>query len=949
MSLSKRHYSDSSIRSNLHVIDTPPSPAEVSLTRKQLALEIKLQQSSHDLLLLYQESQNWVAVSEVAQTLNTISKRIEQLKNQLLSLENGSVVSHPPLLESIREAESPVNLNNHSVDQQRAGSPVESVTNKEGQKEDTTGEAISEGAIKEEDKGLEQSESSCFDREEVKGEGVNKIISLNHTDPEGTSKQPLDHKDKECPLKLEEHTEHNTFTNKPVSEESPEQPHTEELPVPIWPVSDEQLNQLLVQDLQDQSAAEQPVVDDPLDTLEQPPSLEISSTPTTTDESFEPLITEEEFEEPVTDTQVDQSHTEETEFQEPIHTVALVPDEQLDRSVTVTPVQPVIVDSFDQSELPVIGDASFEESLEKLAALVDHIQIDLDIAEESLGDVQPDSNEEINPLEQNTEEEQQPISLEQDVLDSAVTPFSCKSRESSLEFEDAINDERDSAEISDDNSDNFFSPPESLEPLVSEDIHTHSDRPLEVSDPLEIDNIQDQPQLESATVELAKKEEDPVICSTNQAPQDTVATESLTHSTSSQTKEEEDPGNQVPDDLSTTDNTEASAVQTEEEVPIIISTQITAATAQDKQEEDFGSQVPDDVRTIENTVATDTASVPVLTDEEVPVIVSNKVTTATSQDTEEEISSNQIPDDLFTTENTVATVTASVPVLTVEEVPIIVSNKVTAAASQDTEEEILGNQIPDDLFTTENTEASVTTSENSPTISVPFATEEEVPSNQESSDSGDIELASTTTPVLTTPQSTEEDTPVIISNQVSYQSDEPPATSVHSPVASPLSKKEETPEIISANTEKEDTAPKHKMSEIAFTVKNFTNPSDNAMFYRVDILSYDVLFADPELLQHLPVLHSLENFLKLRKRLESIAKERETEAEIPNLIPQCNHMDTSIKNGNGVNEECEQFEKFLNQVVNDPKLGKEQVLVQFLSGREPSLSPPPTQESVTGI
>lgn len=102
MSGSKRHFGDSGpdlLQSNLPEFSEEQLSSRSGLLRCQLALEYKVLDTCKQLLHFYKESHNWVAVSQVAQSLITNSQRIAQLKEQLYS---GNT---PFLLNIIRESD----------------------------------------------------------------------------------------------------------------------------------------------------------------------------------------------------------------------------------------------------------------------------------------------------------------------------------------------------------------------------------------------------------------------------------------------------------------------------------------------------------------------------------------------------------------------------------------------------------------------------------------------------------------------------------------------------------------------------------------------------------------------------------------------------------------------------------------------------------------------------
>lgn len=65
-----------------HEPDLSSTPESKTL-RSQLSLELKLRQNCQDLLNLYKGTQDWAAVSQLAQSLITNSQRIAHLKEQL--------------------------------------------------------------------------------------------------------------------------------------------------------------------------------------------------------------------------------------------------------------------------------------------------------------------------------------------------------------------------------------------------------------------------------------------------------------------------------------------------------------------------------------------------------------------------------------------------------------------------------------------------------------------------------------------------------------------------------------------------------------------------------------------------------------------------------------------------------------------------------------------------
>ena len=109
MSLNRRHYSESGASARYHMDISLSGGGVDPILAKQLNLELKLHQYSQELLHLYKESQNWAAISQVAQTLVSSSARIRELKQRLRDLQDGLPLQLP-YLEKISESEARLSL-----------------------------------------------------------------------------------------------------------------------------------------------------------------------------------------------------------------------------------------------------------------------------------------------------------------------------------------------------------------------------------------------------------------------------------------------------------------------------------------------------------------------------------------------------------------------------------------------------------------------------------------------------------------------------------------------------------------------------------------------------------------------------------------------------------------------------------------------------------------------
>ena len=78
-----------------------PNLSESVTLRSQLSHELKLRQNCQDLLNLYKGTQDWAAVSQVAQSLITNSQRVAHLKEQLQHHQQEGGLR--PFLQSITE------------------------------------------------------------------------------------------------------------------------------------------------------------------------------------------------------------------------------------------------------------------------------------------------------------------------------------------------------------------------------------------------------------------------------------------------------------------------------------------------------------------------------------------------------------------------------------------------------------------------------------------------------------------------------------------------------------------------------------------------------------------------------------------------------------------------------------------------------------------------------
>ena len=100
MSLNRRHYSEPHIRK----LSASP-PLDGGVLAKQLESELELQKVCQELINSYRETQNWEAVSQVAQTLVHNNFRIGQLKQQIQEAPSSTSGSSSTYLDNILELE----------------------------------------------------------------------------------------------------------------------------------------------------------------------------------------------------------------------------------------------------------------------------------------------------------------------------------------------------------------------------------------------------------------------------------------------------------------------------------------------------------------------------------------------------------------------------------------------------------------------------------------------------------------------------------------------------------------------------------------------------------------------------------------------------------------------------------------------------------------------------